>query len=164
MLCLSQDCFLYIICQLRGAGHDPEVGFVAAANKGPLVGGVQEHDAVVTVEGAEEGDTKDARVVREFGFAFGFAGFAVLDTGVQDGYFAVFAHAVAGFAVGEATLETVVETGNLIPVAQVFVQLKGAGYAVIYFGLAVAGQEAAKAHNGGEESSFHICQSFVSLV
>lgn len=113
------------ILELRGAGEDPEVFGGAAADEDPLVVGVEQEDAVVGVEGTEEGDLEDRRGVGQFGFAFGVLGFAVLDAGVKHVHLAVGAEGILRRGMGEAALEDVVEAGDLVPGAEVFVEAEG---------------------------------------
>lgn len=122
---LGEDLLADGVLELRGAGEDPEVFGGAAADEDPLVVGVEQEDAVVGVEGTEEGDLEDRRGVGQFGFAFGVLGFAVLDAGVKHVHLAVGAEGVLRRGMGEAALEDMVETGDLIPGAEVFIQAEG---------------------------------------
>ena len=122
---LGEDLFADGVLELRGAGEDPEVFGGAAADEDPLVVGVEQEDAVVGVEGTEEGDLQDGRGVGQLGFAFGVLGFAVLDAGVEHVHLAVGAEGVLGLGMGEAALEDVVEAGDLVPGAEVFVEDEG---------------------------------------
>lgn len=119
---LGEDLLADGVLELRGAGEDPEVFGGAAADEDPLVIGVEQEDAVVGVEGAEEGDLQDRRGVGQLGFAFGGLGFAVLDAGVEHVHLAVGAKGVLRRGMGEAALEDVVEAGDLVPGAEVFVE------------------------------------------
>lgn len=130
--CLGQDGFAHLVGDLRGAGKNPQVFVRTAADQHPLIVFVEQHDAVVPVEGTEEGDAQHARVGGEFGLAPGPLRRAGFDAAVEHLHLAVFAKRIVCLAVREATLEDMVEAGDFVPVAEVAVQFEAAGYAVVY--------------------------------
>ncbi len=58
-----------LLGQFGGAGEYPEIFGAAAADKCPLVVGVEQHHAVVAVERSEEGDAQHGRRVGGLGLA-----------------------------------------------------------------------------------------------
>ena len=121
---LAEDGGAVAVGKLRRARENPEVAVGAAANEHVAVVGIDEHDAIVGVERAEEGDAQHGRGVGGLGFALRGLGFAIFDAGVGHGNLAVCAQRVIGFAVLQSALKAMVETGNLVPVTQIFVQVE----------------------------------------
>ena len=110
--------------QLGGAGEYPEVFGTATADECPLVVGVKQHHAVVRVERPEEGDAQHGGLVGGLGLAVGGLLLALLDAGVGHGNLAVLAQRVVGLAEVQPALEAMVETSNLVPVAEVSLQVQ----------------------------------------
>ena len=156
----GKDGFAHAVGQFGCAGKNPEVFVRAAANQDPLIVRIQEHDAIVAVEGAEEGHAENAGIVREFGFALGLLGFTVLDAAVENLHLSVFTKAIIGLGELDTTLETMVEAGNLIPVAQVLVQFQAAGNRIIYLGLRSATHAKEKTHDNKIKCLFHNIKYF----
>ena len=111
-------CFFVFWRELRSARHDPEERLFGAADESILVVCVDEEDAIVGVEGAEEGDAEDCRVVGFFYFAYCGGLFVVFDGGVGDFEFAVVEFFIGGGYVVHVAFEPVVEASDFVPLTE----------------------------------------------
>lgn len=107
---------------------------------------IQEHHAVIAVEGAEEGYPQDAGIIGKLGLPLGFLGLAVLYAAVEHLHLSVLAEGVVRLRELDTALEAVVETGDLVPVAQVSFELKVAGDRVVNGSLGAAARAKQDAH------------------
>lgn len=133
---------------------------VVAGHQRELVIGIQLDDVVAAVEGAEEAHLEPCfiRFVDEVGLALGFAPAAIaLLAAVEHLDPAVVAQAVGGAHLLQSVLETVVEAGNLVPGAEVAVELE-AGNGADAVGEAGTGRQQA----GGEQAKQCTHEQFLS--
>ncbi|MNC14394.1 hypothetical protein D3C75_621710 [compost metagenome] len=123
---------------------------VVAGHQGELVVGVQIDDVVAAVEGAEEAhlEPRLVRTTDEVGFALGLAPAAIaLQAAVEHLDAAVVTQAVGGAHPLQPPLEAVVETRDLVPGAEVAIELE-AGDGADAVGEAGAGRQ----QPGGEQT------------
>ena len=130
---LGEDGVEGLLRQFGRARENPEVLGALAADECPAVVGIEQHHAVVGVERSEERHAQQGGGVSGLGLAVGGFLLAVLDAGVGDGDLAVLAQGVVGLAEVESALEAVVVAGQLVPVAEIALQVKLSYSAVVNF-------------------------------
>ncbi len=100
---------------------------VVAGHQRELVIGIEVDDVVATIEGAEEAHLEPClvRAADEVGLALGFAPAAIaLLAAVEHLDAAIVPQAVGGTHLLQPALEAVVEAGNLVPGAEIAVELE----------------------------------------
>ena len=152
---LAENVALGVGIELGRAREDPEVVVTAAAHERVGVVGTQEEDAVVGIEGAEEGDAKDAGVVGQLGLALGDLPLAVLAALVGDLDDAVVLQCVEGGTLGQVALEAVVEACHLVPLAQITVEVDGRYRGVVDRGGGVARKDGEEEGDGEQDDAHH---------
>ncbi len=116
---------------------------VVAGHQRELVIGIEVDDVVAAIEGAEEAhlETCLVRAADEVGLALGFAPAAIaLLAAVEHLDAAIVTQAVGGTHLLQPALEAVVEAGNLVPGAEIAVELE-AGDGADAVGEAGAGRQ-----------------------
>ncbi len=133
------------VIELRCPGEDPQIRSVGPGDQRVLVTVLVQFDYVVSaVKRSEERyfQLTHIFVSNEVGLAFGLVPFLLfcVVTAVDDLDAAVIAKTVVCRDVGEATLETVVEAGDLVPGTEIAVQIEP-GNDFHAFGRAGAGRQ-----------------------
>lgn len=118
--------------KLRRAGENPKVGVGTAADEHVAVVGIEQHDAIVRVERAEEGYTEQGWSVGEFRLALGCLWLAVLDARVDDVDVAILTEHIACLGLHHAALEDMVEASHLVPTAQKAVEVEFPHYRIVH--------------------------------
>src|SRR5690554_6713858 len=142
-----------------GAGQDPQVVAVGAGHQRPLVVVVQGQHVVAAIEGAEEAhlEAAHALVADEVGAPLRLADLLVgeVHPAVEYPHAAVVAQEIIRNDALEAALEGVVEPGDLVPLAQVAVELEAGDRLGSPGDAGAAGQQQGGTERGNQGKAGH---------